>query len=140
MVVALPAFAQGNNNQGNQGNGSQNKGSTSWGGPPNSTTLGPNQTDADKRAAKAQPLMATGADLKSEPQRWAPRKTPVFVIQNSQNRDNAALQAKLDELIRSSSARNELAGIEKLTKDEIETLRNEIGVRQASNINATEAH
>jgi low affinity Fe/Cu permease len=46
----------------------------------------------------------------------------VFVIQNSQNRDSAALQAKLDELIRSSSAKNELVGIEKLTKEEIELI------------------
>src|ERR1700680_2804377 len=30
----------------------------------------------------------------------------VFLIQNSQNRDSSALQAKIDELIRSSAARN----------------------------------
>src|SRR4051794_24072358 len=30
----------------------------------------------------------------------------VFLIQNTQNRDNAALQAKLDELIRVSNAKN----------------------------------
>jgi low affinity Fe/Cu permease len=47
----------------------------------------------------------------------------VFVIQNSQNRDGAALQAKLDELIRSGSGSNELVGIEKLTKEEIESLK-----------------
>jgi low affinity Fe/Cu permease len=29
----------------------------------------------------------------------------VFLIQNSQNRDSSALQAKIDELIRSSAAR-----------------------------------
>ena len=46
----------------------------------------------------------------------------VFVIQNSQNRDSAALQAKLDELIRSGSAKNELVGVEKLTKEEIESI------------------
>jgi low affinity Fe/Cu permease len=46
----------------------------------------------------------------------------VFVIQSSQNRDNAALQAKLDELIRSSSAKNELVGIERLTQEEIESI------------------
>jgi len=46
----------------------------------------------------------------------------VFVIQNSQNRDSAALQAKLDELIRSSSAKNELVGVEKLTQEEIESI------------------
>src|ERR1700723_3849870 len=47
----------------------------------------------------------------------------VFVIQNTQNRDGAAIQAKLDELIRVSSARNTLIGIETLTQDEIEEIR-----------------
>ena len=48
----------------------------------------------------------------------------VFLIQNSQNRDAAALQAKLDEVIRSiSDARNEFIGIEHLTDSEIETIR-----------------
>jgi hypothetical protein len=39
----------------------------------------------------------------------------VFVIRNSRNRDSAALQAKLDELIRVSEARNAFVGIEQLT-------------------------
>ena len=43
----------------------------------------------------------------------------VFIIQNTQNRDSAAVQAKLDELIRVSSAQNTLIGIEHLTQDEI---------------------
>jgi low affinity Fe/Cu permease len=47
----------------------------------------------------------------------------VFLIQNSQNRDSAAIQVKLDELIRVSTARNSLVGIEHLTDDEIEDLR-----------------
>jgi low affinity Fe/Cu permease len=47
----------------------------------------------------------------------------VFVIQNTQNRDGAAIQAKLDELIRVSAARNALIGIETLTQDEIEEVR-----------------
>ena len=47
----------------------------------------------------------------------------VFVIQNTQNRDGAAIQAKLDELIRVSAARNTLIGIEMLTQDEIEEIR-----------------
>ena len=48
----------------------------------------------------------------------------VFLIQNSQNRDAAALQAKLDEVIRSiSDARNEFIGIEHLTDSEIEAIR-----------------
>ncbi len=47
----------------------------------------------------------------------------VFVIQNTQNRDGAAIQVKLDELIRVSAARNTLIGIETLTQDEIEEIR-----------------
>jgi len=48
----------------------------------------------------------------------------VFVIQNTQNRDGAALQAKLDELIRASSqAQNRFIGIEHLTDEEIEEYR-----------------
>ncbi|MDR6853542.1 low affinity Fe/Cu permease [Sphingomonas sp. BE123] len=48
----------------------------------------------------------------------------VFLIQNSQNRDAAALQAKLDELIRSmEGARNEFIGIEHRSDREIESIR-----------------
>jgi low affinity Fe/Cu permease len=47
----------------------------------------------------------------------------VFVIQNTQNRDGAAVQAKLDELIRSSRAHNSFIGIEHLTHEEIEEYR-----------------
>ena len=47
----------------------------------------------------------------------------VFLIQNSQNRDSAAIQVKLDELIRVSAAKNFFVGIEHLTDDEIERLR-----------------
>jgi low affinity Fe/Cu permease len=48
----------------------------------------------------------------------------VFLIQNTQNRDGAAVQAKLDELIRSSDAEDEFMGIEKLTDRELEDLHN----------------
>jgi low affinity Fe/Cu permease len=48
----------------------------------------------------------------------------VFLIQNTQNRDGFALQTKLDELIRSSSAENIFMGIEKLTDKELEELHN----------------
>jgi low affinity Fe/Cu permease len=44
----------------------------------------------------------------------------VFLIQNTQNRDNAAIQAKLDELIRVTNAKNGFIGIEKLTDKELE--------------------
>jgi low affinity Fe/Cu permease len=40
----------------------------------------------------------------------------VFLIQNAQNRDASAIQAKLDELIRAGHARNEFIGIEHLTE------------------------
>jgi low affinity Fe/Cu permease len=43
----------------------------------------------------------------------------VFVLQNSQNRDGKALQAKLDELILSSQAANKFIGIEKLDEKEL---------------------
>jgi low affinity Fe/Cu permease len=47
----------------------------------------------------------------------------VFLIQNSQNRDSAAIQVKLDELIRVSAGKNVFVGIERLTDSEIERLR-----------------
>ena len=53
----------------------------------------------------------------------------VFLIQNSQNRDGAAIQVKLDELIRVSAGRNSLVGIEHLTDDELEDLRDKCEAR-----------
>lgn len=47
----------------------------------------------------------------------------VFLIQNTQNRDGAAIQTKLDELIRASAAQNVFIGIEHLTEEEVEELR-----------------
>ena len=48
----------------------------------------------------------------------------VFLIQNSQNRDAAAMQAKLDELLRASDkARGAFIGIEHLTDKQIEEIR-----------------
>jgi low affinity Fe/Cu permease len=48
----------------------------------------------------------------------------VFLIQNSQNRDGAAMQAKLDELLRAvDKARETFIGIEHLTDDQLELLR-----------------
>jgi low affinity Fe/Cu permease len=47
----------------------------------------------------------------------------VFIIQNTQNRDSAAVQAKLDELIRVSAAQNALIGIEQLTVGGISEIR-----------------
>ncbi|CAN7510149.1 low affinity iron permease family protein [Mesorhizobium sp. LjNodule214] len=47
----------------------------------------------------------------------------VFLIQNTQNRDGAAIQAKLDELIRVGRAHNTFIGIEHLTESEVEEIR-----------------
>ncbi|UAK23909.1 low affinity iron permease family protein [Sphingomonas nostoxanthinifaciens] len=48
----------------------------------------------------------------------------VFLIQNSQNRDAAAMQAKLDELIRAvDDARGQFIGIEHKTDHEIQQIR-----------------
>jgi low affinity Fe/Cu permease len=47
----------------------------------------------------------------------------VFLIQNTQNRDGVALQTKLDELIRVTSASNKFIGIEHLTEQEVEEFR-----------------
>jgi low affinity Fe/Cu permease len=48
----------------------------------------------------------------------------VFLIQNSQNRDGAAMQAKLDELLRAvDKAREQFIGIEHLTDHQIELVR-----------------
>ncbi len=51
----------------------------------------------------------------------------VFLIQNTQNRDGAAIQAKLDELLRAvSDARNDFIGIEHLTEKELAEILEEV--------------
>lgn len=50
----------------------------------------------------------------------------VFVLQNSQNRDGKALQAKLDELILASQAANKFVGIEKLDEDQLKRMSEEL--------------
>ena len=48
----------------------------------------------------------------------------VFLIQNSTNRDAAAMQAKLDELLRAvDKARGEFIGIEHLSEKQVEDVR-----------------
>jgi len=48
----------------------------------------------------------------------------VFLIQNSQNRDAAAIHAKLDELVRSvAEARNAFIGIEHMSARQLEDIR-----------------
>ncbi|TXL71718.1 low affinity iron permease family protein [Vineibacter terrae] len=48
----------------------------------------------------------------------------VFLIQNTQNRDSAAVQIKLDELLRATAeAHNSLLNLEELSEQDIETFR-----------------
>lgn len=48
----------------------------------------------------------------------------VFIIQNSQNRDTAAMQIKLDELLsKIEGAREELMDLEERDEEKIETIR-----------------
>lgn len=67
----------------------------------------------------------------------------VFLIQNSQNRDAAAMQAKLDELLRAvDKARVGFVGIEHLTDDQIcklrDALEDEVSGRNEKQITAHE--
>jgi low affinity Fe/Cu permease len=51
----------------------------------------------------------------------------VFLIQNTQNRDGGALQAKLDELIRATrNARNDLVAVERQSEETVERIRDDI--------------
>jgi low affinity Fe/Cu permease len=63
----------------------------------------------------------------------------VFLIQNTQNRDGAAIQTKLDELIRASAAQNLFVGIERLTEEELEELRQKCEARAKAEAVADQA-
>lgn len=47
----------------------------------------------------------------------------VFIIQNTQNRDNMAINAKLDDLIKHSKSQNKFMGIEEKSEQEIKQAR-----------------
>jgi low affinity Fe/Cu permease len=48
----------------------------------------------------------------------------VFLLQNTQNRDTAAIQLKLDELIRANqNARNVMLSLEDLTEEQLKHLK-----------------
>jgi len=50
----------------------------------------------------------------------------AFLLQNTQNRDNRALQLKLDDLIRSTTgARDQLVRLEDMTDDDLDRLEQE---------------
>lgn len=49
----------------------------------------------------------------------------VFLIQNTQNRDSKAMQLKLDELIRTTKARDTFMDLEDLTDDELAVIDQE---------------
>jgi low affinity Fe/Cu permease len=59
----------------------------------------------------------------------------VFLIQNSQNRDSAALQAKLDELLRAveGAREHDFVGVEHMTDDQIEKIREVVEKDSKSN-------
>lgn len=57
----------------------------------------------------------------------------VFILQNSQNRDSSALHVKLDEIITHlEGPRDDVAGIEVKSHEEIEELKEELGAADAS--------
>jgi low affinity Fe/Cu permease len=64
----------------------------------------------------------------------------VFLIQNTQNRDTAAIQAKLDELIRTSAAQNSFIGIEHLPQEEVEAFRDRCAAKALSSENKKVVH
>jgi low affinity Fe/Cu permease len=63
----------------------------------------------------------------------------VFLIQNSQNRDSAAIQVKLDELIRVSKANNAFMGLEHLTDEELQEIEGKCEGRAKAVLEARKA-
>ncbi|MGH2680431.1 MAG: low affinity iron permease family protein [Actinomycetota bacterium] len=61
----------------------------------------------------------------------------VFILQNTQNRDSAALHLKLDEVVRvEPEARDDVRGVESKSKEEIEDLHVEEDEASPSDVEA----
>jgi low affinity Fe/Cu permease len=59
----------------------------------------------------------------------------VFLIQHAQNRDTAAIQLKLDELIRANeNARNELLKLEDLTESQLQRLKDDLASAMSAEV------
>jgi len=89
LSLALSSAALAQNASGGGGDSPQNKGSTGWTGAhpetggatvepakPSSETTGQGVQIHDQDAAKTQPWVATGEDLKGPPAQFPPSKTP----------------------------------------------------------------
>ena len=63
----------------------------------------------------------------------------VFIIQTTQNRDGRAIQLKLDELIRSSKARNVFADLEHATDQELDAFQREFSSLRQQGVEAGSA-
>jgi len=63
----------------------------------------------------------------------------VFLIQSSQNRDARALHLKLNELIRTSRARNAFADLENASEQELDAFHEEFRKLHKSGLDPTEA-
>jgi low affinity Fe/Cu permease len=63
----------------------------------------------------------------------------VFLIQSTQNRDAKAIHLKLDELIRSSKARDVFADLEDATEAELDAFKQEFRKLRESRVTPSEA-
>jgi low affinity Fe/Cu permease len=63
----------------------------------------------------------------------------VFLIQSTQNRDSRALHLKLDELIRSSKARNAFADLEDASEQELDAFQEEFKQLRLQGVSGAEA-
>ena len=65
----------------------------------------------------------------------------IFLVQNTQNRDASAMQAKLDELLRAvEQARQDFIGIEHLTDVEIDRIREKLETEEGPGAGRTPSH